>query len=108
MRSHALERESRVVRALRMAVAVIVALAGLALTWRSEGDLVTLVGVLTALAALPVLPRPERLRGFLSGVPLFVAAVAGLTLLAAVFIVAGVLLGFDGTSLSSETFEAPR
>jgi len=108
MRSHALEGASRIISALRMSVAIVVAVAGLAVTWRSEGDLATLVGLLIALGSLPILPQPERWRGFLSGAPLFVAAVAGLTLFAAVFIVAAALLGFDGTSVSTQRFEAPR
>jgi hypothetical protein len=91
-----------------MALAVVLGMVGLGLTWRSEGDLGTLVGVAVALAALAVLPRPERWRGFLSGVPLFVGATAGLALLAAAFIVAAALLGFDGTSVTTETLEAPR
>jgi hypothetical protein len=108
MRSRARDRDSRILAALRTTLAVVVGLAGLGLTWRSEGDLGTLASVAIALAALLVLPRPERWRGFLTGVSLFVVATAGLSLLAAAIIVNTALLGFDGTSLTTETFEAPR
>jgi hypothetical protein len=108
MRSHALERGPRIVSAARTALAFLVALAGLAVTWRSEGDLVTLAGALIALGALPLLPRPERWRALLSGPALLVPAVVALSLLAAAIIVVAALLGFDGTTVSSQSFEAPR
>ena len=104
-KSPELAKLDRFMTAVRVIVAVLVSLVGLGLTWRSEGDIVTLAGVLLAVSGLLILPRPASWRGFLSGAALVVAAIAALALVAAVLIVVGDLMGFEGTAVESETIE---
>ena len=107
MRSHAHEAPSRAIAALRMAAGAVLALAALGVTWRSEGDAATAIGVVGAIGAVLVMPRPAGWRGVLAGVPLFVVGVAALTVLAALLIIGGALLGYDGVTVGSETFRSP-